>query len=113
MIHFFHFETRTQKSLTFDELVRLLITIYFIYFKLRIFRDLSKGKDYYGKINLDQFIILIHDSTSYLKFQVLNDDLVAIFKIIDTDNDGWITYREYVAFILKYLGRNCIQWDDD
>lgn len=93
--------------------MRILLTIYFIYFKLRVFRDQSSDKDYYGKINLDQFITLIHNSTSYLKIPLYNDDLIAIFKIIDTDNDGWITYREYVAFIDKYLGRNCIQWDDD
>lgn len=59
------------------------------------------------------FISLIGASSFYLKFPFQNTDLIAVFKIIDTDNDGWITYREYINFILKYLGRDCIEWDED
>jgi len=31
-------------------------------------------------------------------------DLKEIFKILDTDSDGYITFWEYILFIKKYLG---------
>lgn len=52
-------------------------------------------------------------SSFYLQFPFLYEDLVAIFHLIDTNHDGWITYREYIDFILKYLGNNCIDWNWD
>ena len=113
MHHFFSYEFSNNKSLTFEELVQILISIYFIYFRLKSHRDASRGKDYFGKINLEMFIVLIEASSFYLKFPFQHSDLIAVFKIIDTDNDGWITYREYINFILKYLGRDCIEWDDE
>lgn len=88
--------------------------MYFIDFLLKRFRDgRIKSNDNSGKINCDQFIDLVHRSTFYLKFALSNEDLVAIFKFIDTDADGWITYREYVNFIIKYLGSNCIDWVEE
>eukprot|EP00178_Gracilaria_changii_P009538 TRINITY_DN2785_c0_g1_i1.p1 TRINITY_DN2785_c0_g1~~TRINITY_DN2785_c0_g1_i1.p1 ORF type:complete len:112 (+),score=4.21 TRINITY_DN2785_c0_g1_i1:319-654(+) len=108
MLQFFNIESREGKSLTFDELVRILLSIYFIFFRLQSFRNTQRGKDHYGMINLEQFIELIGNSTFYLKFPLHRNDVIGVFRFIDTDNDGWITYRQYIDFILKYLGKDCL-----
>ena len=33
-----------------------------------------------------------------------HEDLLAIYSLIDTNNDGWVDFSEYVDFIRKYLG---------
>ena len=40
----------------------------------------------------------------FLRKKPFNPDLLAVFAIIDTNKDGWITFNEYGDFIRKYLG---------
>ena len=39
----------------------------------------------------------------FLKFKPLRADLTIIFKILDTDKDGYITFAQYFEFIRQYL----------
>lgn len=55
----------------------------------------------------------MESSTFYLRIHLLREDIIEVFKIIDTDSDGWITYEEYIAFIIKYLGTDKIDWNFD
>ena len=40
----------------------------------------------------------------FLRKQIDRDDLIAVFRIIDTDQDGYITFAEFRDFIKIYLG---------
>lgn len=50
------------------------------------------------------FMTLIDTAFSYLDFKPRREDLINLFKSLDTDNDGYITYRKYFAFIREHLG---------
>jgi len=39
-----------------------------------------------------------------LRVKPTREDLTEIFKLLDTDSDGYITFSQYVDFIRKYLG---------
>jgi len=38
------------------------------------------------------------------------EDLTFIFKELDTDHDGFITFQQFVDFIRKYLGNDIDPW---
>jgi Ca2+-binding EF-hand superfamily protein len=43
-------------------------------------------------------------STSWLKIKHDKELLTNIFRAIDTNGDGWISYKEHIAFIRKFFG---------
>lgn len=40
----------------------------------------------------------------FIKIKPTREDLIYIFKELDTDQDGFITFQQYISFIKKYLG---------
>ena len=48
--------------------------------------------------------MLVDLSTKWMKVRHDNGLLEAVFKFIDTNHDGFISYKEYMAFVRKYLG---------
>ena len=79
------------------------MTIYFTEILLkRQFKDTEQWKT--RKINLKEFIILVLTACRIIRIKPSEEDLTEIFKFIDTDKDGYITFAEYVLFIQKYLG---------
>ena len=105
MTQFFKFENRKEKSLTFEELIAILLEAYFIEIVLkRKYKDLSTNEWKSKRINLEEFINLVNYACFFLRKKPLRDDLVNIFNMIDTDRDGWITFMQYIDFIRKYLG---------
>ena len=40
----------------------------------------------------------------FLRKKPYQEDLLTIYGLIDTNNDGWVDFSEYVDFIRKYLG---------
>ena len=100
MKKFFTTESRKGKSLEFKELVSILLETYFIqYVLIKKYHDQTANK-----INQQQFVALVTDSCFYLRKKPFEQDLIYIFSILDTDHDGWISFKEYVDFIKKYLG---------
>jgi Ca2+-binding EF-hand superfamily protein len=47
---------------------------------------------------------LITEACYFISFKPLRDDLIFIFKELDTDRDGYITFLQFTEFIRKYLG---------
>lgn len=79
------------------------MTIYFTEILLkRQFKDTEQWKT--RKLNLKEFIILVLTACRIIRVKPSEEDLTEIFKFIDTDKDGYITFAEYVFFIQKYLG---------
>lgn len=64
-------------------------------------------------ISLQEFLILIELSTKWIKKVHDKALLEVIFANIDTNKDGFISYKEYIAFIRKYLGGHTGNFDDD
>lgn len=105
LLKFFNFANRTNKSLTYDELVRILLEIYFIEIILkRRYKDVQAEEWKNRRISLSEFIELVLFACSFLKSKPSREDLTEIFKLLDTDADGYITFAEYCDFIKKYLG---------
>jgi hypothetical protein len=92
-------------GLTPEELISIILTIYFT---IIIFKRKYKSNDSalwnQQKIDEATFISLITDNSYFLQFKVPLEDLSTIFKALDTDHDGFITYKQYYDFISKYLG---------
>ena len=56
------------------------------------------------KISLADFIGFFTERSSFIRVKPSRQDLEAIFKELDTDSDGFITFFQYAEFIKKYLG---------
>lgn len=105
LLKFFNFAQRNNKSLAFDELVRILLEIYFVQIILkRRYKDLKADQWKSRRISLEEFIELVTYACFFLKHKATRVDLTEIFRFLDTDNDGFITFAQYVDFIRKYLG---------
>jgi Ca2+-binding EF-hand superfamily protein len=81
------------------------LTIYFIEI---VFHRRYNSKDNAAwkskKISLDEFISLINDACYFITYKPPRDTLIFIFRELDTDRDGFITFTQYADFIRKYLG---------
>lgn len=55
------------------------------------------------KLNVDEFLALLHDAYSFLKVDVENGMAREVFKVFDRDHDSLITYVEYFDFIEKFI----------
>lgn len=85
---FFKFEAKQDKFATFEELVAIILEIFFIEIIIqRKYKNDTKGL----RFSVQQFVTLIRDNTFFLRFRPENDLLVQIFQLIDTNKDGYIT----------------------
>lgn len=111
IFNYFNFLTSQNDSCTFEQLIAIILSIYFIEI---LFHRRYKSKDSEGwkskKISLEEFIALITEACYFIRFKVPREDLVFIFNALDTDKDGYITFQQYVDFIRKYLGNNIDFW---
>lgn len=106
---YFKFEARKDKFATFEELVAIILEVFFIEIVIkRKYKEDTSGL----RFSLQNFIDLIRDNTFFLRFRPDNDLLTKVFQIIDTNRDNWITLVEYMNFIRQYLGRGLIIVDE-
>lgn len=99
---FFKFESKQDKFATFEELVAIILEVFFIEIVIkRKYKEDTVGL----RFSLQQFITLIRDNTFFLRFRPDQELCTKVFQIIDTNRDGWITLIEYINFIRQYLGR--------
>jgi Ca2+-binding EF-hand superfamily protein len=106
---YFKFEARKDKFATFEELVAIILEVFFIEIVIkRKYKEETSGL----RFSLQNFIDLIRDNTFFLRFRPENDLLTKVFQIIDTNRDNWITLVEYMNFIRQYLGRGLIIVDE-
>lgn len=105
LLKYFTFDAESGGSLTFDELIALILTIYFteIIFRRKFNSNNSKGWTQH-KLSLEDFIKIFTESTFFIRIKPSIEDLTYIFNELDTDKDGFITFNQYVNFIRKYLG---------
>lgn len=55
-------------------------------------------------LNVDEFILLFKNSFSFLKLGGFKDSILAkIFAKIDKNNDGLISYEEYLDWVRRFL----------
>jgi Ca2+-binding EF-hand superfamily protein len=102
---YFNFELRNNKSLTFEEFLALILSIYFIeVFFQRKFISTTDTLWNQKSISLQEFIALITEGCFFIRLKPSLEDLTWIFQQLDTDHDGFITFQQYSAFIRKYLG---------
>lgn len=52
----------------------------------------------------NDFLILLDTAFEYLSSRPRREDLIALFKSLDTDRDGYISYRKYLEFVREHLG---------
>ena len=65
---------------------------------------MSRGSE--RLMSLEEFIKLINNAYSFLEIVCPNDVAEFIFKSVDKDGDGWITYIEYFKVIELYVCRS-------
>lgn len=105
MMEHFNLKNKNTDGITFEQLVRILLEVYFTYVWLkRKFSDFGTGEWKVRKISLAEFIELFALACHFLRKRHSKEDLTEIFGILDTDKDGYITFSQFVDFIKKYLG---------
>ena len=107
LMNYFNFEARKQEALTFDELIAIILSIYFIEIVFRR-RYHSANSEVWksNRISKAEFVALIHEACFFIKVKPTREDLEWIFDQLDDDKDGFITFKQYCDFIKKYLGNN-------
>lgn len=100
------FNLDTQKHLTFDELLSIILSIYFIEIVLKR-RYQEKNNEVWNsrRISLQEFLLLISEESFFIRTKPPKADLILIFETLDTDKDGFITFEQYINFIKQYLGK--------
>lgn len=102
---YFTFDAQKNGALTFEELICLILTIYFTEIVFQRKYKGSSSKDWVGKkINLEEFTELFIEFCFFIRIKPSRQDIAYIFKELDTDQDGYITFLQYSNFINKYLG---------
>jgi hypothetical protein len=87
------------------DVARILLELYFAeLILLRLHRDKKIARWAQRLISLEEFLLLIDRASSWMKIRHEKSLLEAIFKIIDTNADGFISYKEFISFVRKYLG---------
>lgn len=108
---YFGFLQKNDDSCTFEQLIAIILSIYFIEILFhRRYKSTNSEVWTSKKISLEEFIALITEGCYFIKFKVPREDLEWIFKQLDTDNDGFITFQQFVDFIRKYLGNDIDPW---
>lgn len=103
LMKYFSLDAETGGALTFEELIALILSIYFIEIVLK--RKGIKGSKVNDlKISFDEFASIFGEHCFFIKIKVELKDLQYIFSELDTDKDGFITFKQYSDFIRKYLG---------
>ena len=109
--NYLSFLKKEDDNVTFDQLIAIILSIYFIEILFhRRYKSTNSEVWLSKKISLDEFILLITEGCYFIKYKPPRDDLIFIFKELDTDHDGFITFQQFVDFIKKYLGNNIDPW---
>lgn len=104
LMKYFTFDAERNGSLTFEELISLILTIYFteIVFQRKYQGTSSNWVN--KKLNLEEFAEIFSEFCFFIRIKPNREDIEYIFKELDTDSDGYITFLQYSNFINKYLG---------
>lgn len=94
LMKYFTFDAESGGALTFDELISLILTIYFteILFRRKFNSNNSKGWGQH-KISLEDFIKIFTEDTFFIRIKPSREDLTYIFNELDADKDGFITFQ--------------------
>jgi len=106
VIHnFFRYDVISNGYFLDTDVARILLELYFAeLILLRLHRDKKIARWAQRLISLEEFLLLIDLASSWMKIRHEKSLLEAIFKIIDTNADGFISYKEFIAFVRRYLG---------
>ena len=88
--NYFKFEARQDKFATFEELVAIILEVFFIEI---VIKRKYKEDTTSLRFSLQNFIDLIRENTFFIRFRPENDLLTKVFQIIDTNRDNWITLQ--------------------
>lgn len=103
MMKYFSVDAENEGAMTLEDLISLVLSVYFIeiVFKRKCG---ANGKWANSKISLEDFIELFTEHCYFVRVKPSREDLEAIFKELDTDKDGFLTFHQYSNFIKNYLG---------
>jgi Ca2+-binding EF-hand superfamily protein len=103
--NFFRYDVSKNGYFLDTEMAKIFLELFFaeiILLRQHRLRKIAKWVERF--INLEEFLELVRLSTEWMKIKHDKALLELIFKNIDTNHDGLISYKEYIAFIRRYLG---------
>ncbi len=111
--NFFRFDTLNNGYILESEMAKIFLELLFaeiILLRQHRLRAIAKWQE--RLISLSEFLVLVQLSTRWMKVPHDKALLEEIFIRLDTNKDGYISYKEYIAFIRKFLGGHA-NWNDD
>lgn len=105
ILNMFRYDPNGDKSVTYDELTNFILEMHCGEIALqRLHREKKFAQWQKRLLSLEDFILVFRVAFAFLKYNFKTEDLTSIFRFIDTDRDGFISYSEYFTFIRNYLG---------
>lgn len=81
MFNYFNFLKNQNDNVTFEQLIAIILSIYFLEILFHRRYKSTDGKAWKEKkISLDEFVNLITEACYFIKFKPVKDDLIFIFR---------------------------------
>lgn len=101
----FRYDSNMDGYITYDEMTDFFVEMHFGEIALQRLHKINKFERGDERVmNLKEFIMTLEDCLKYIEVKPINNELEVLFRDIDQDNDGWISYKTYFEFLRTYFG---------
>jgi len=101
----FRYDKNNDKIVTYDELSNFFLEIHCGEIAIqRLHRKNSYKQGAQRVMDLPEFIVTMNYALSFINITPTESELTTVFKDIDRNQDGLITYQEYFEFLRYYFG---------
>ena len=101
----FRYDKNNDKIVTYDELSNFFLEIHCGEIAIqRLHRQNSYKQGAQRVMDLPEFIVTMNYALSFMNITPTESEPTTVFKDIDRNQDGLITYQEYFEFLRYYFG---------
>ena len=108
------YDKDNDKKITYPEMANFLLEMHCGEMAIQR-RHLKEAYKHGAKriMDLDEFRKTLEDALGYLEAKATSEQLTVLFRDVDLDKDGFLTYKEYFEFLTLYFGSESIAAEEE